>query len=208
MSEPLAPRLDVVRREQKEARLREFLLRQLGLAGEGAPATEKAATSCLLIARSADSPAARIVLALGAQAMPPSFSVRAIFAQLGGTETARIAEACRNSNWAIQVRWARDVRLLEAHEQLVLGSATSWIGDCMRREPTARDACELYAADCRDATRRATLFFERLWGASEPVFERRELEAGIDGQQAPMRPDAIAAENGGSAACRLAPPRG
>src|SRR5690606_14006482 len=122
----------------------------------------KAAT-CLLVARSAESPVARMVLSLGAGARLRGFSVRAIFAFLGTAETVRIAEACRASGWALQVRWARDLRLLEAHEQLVLGAATSWIGDSMRRDPLSHDACELHAPDCPDSAERAALFFERLW---------------------------------------------
>ena len=95
---------------------------------------------------------------------------------LGTGETARIAEACLVSDWALQIRWARDLRLLEAHEQLVIGSATSWTGDCMRREPMSRDACEIYAPGCTESAQRAALFFERIWQASEPIFERQGVE--------------------------------
>src|SRR5262249_10884562 len=77
------------------------------------------------------------------------------------------------SNWALQIRWARDVRLMDAHEQLVLDEQTSWIGDSMRREPLKHDAFETFAADCPDTARCLTVFFERLWQASEPIIDRR-----------------------------------
>jgi hypothetical protein len=171
MSHRSAPWLGIVRRDDKEAKLGEFIERYLEkIAGGGPPG------HCLLIARSAESPVARILLAMGANASLKRLSVRAIFAQLGTAETARIADACRFSDWALQIRWARDLRLLDAHEQLVLAPSTTWIGDCMRREPQSRDACELFAADCVDTTHRASVFFERLWQVCEPIFERKAIE--------------------------------
>ena len=49
-----------------------------------------------------------------------------------------------------EVRWARKPRLIEAHEQLVLGPQTCWIGDSMRREPAKCDAYETYIDDCAE----------------------------------------------------------
>ena len=168
MSQKPVTRLSIVRREEKEAKLREFVLGHVG----SMQTPMETGASCLLIARSADSPVAKTVLTMGAKASLRGFAVRAIFAYLGTAETARVAEACRVSDWALQIRWARDLRLLDAHEQLVLGPSTAWIGDCMRREPASRDACELFASDCMETARRASMFFERLWQASEPIFER------------------------------------
>lgn len=171
MSRQAAPQPGLVKREEKDDKLSQLVLRYLDSLTETGPHAP-AATNCLLIARSAESPVARTVLTLGAAARLESFSVRAIFAFLGTAETVQIAEACRASDWALQVRWARDLRLLEAHEQLVIGPATSWIGDSMRRDPLSRDACELYAPDCQQTAQRAIVFFERLWQVSEPVLER------------------------------------
>ena len=170
MSKNSIPRLAVVKREEKETKLREFVVEHLGAAWSGNVSV--AHSTCLLVARSAESPVAKTILTMGSIASMRGFAVRAIFANLGTAETARIAEACRVSDWALQIRWARDIRLQDAHEQLVLGPSTSWTGDCMRREPSSRDACELYAADCAETARRSTLYFERLWQVSEPIFER------------------------------------
>jgi hypothetical protein len=58
-----------------------------------------------------------------------------------------------------EVRWARDPRLIEAHEQLVLGAQTCWIGDSMRRDPTKCDAFESYVEGCGEAAGCALVSF-------------------------------------------------
>jgi hypothetical protein len=68
-----------------------------------------------------------------------------------------------------EARWARHPRLIEAHEQLVLGPETCWIGDCMRRDPSRCDAYENYVEGCGEAAGCAIVSFERLWFASEPL---------------------------------------
>ena len=186
MIENSVPRLCIVKREEKETKLREFIFDHLA-ARTAAVVEADPFPSCLLIARSAESPVAKTVLAMGTDASLRGFSVRAIFACLGTAETARVAEACRVSDWGLQIRWARDLRLLDAHEQLVLGPTTSWIGDCMRREPSSRDACELFAKDCRETARRSNIFFERLWSACEPIFEREGAGFADIAQQLPAQ---------------------
>jgi hypothetical protein len=71
-----------------------------------------------------------------------------------------------------EVRWARKPRLIEAHEQLVLGPETCWIGDSMRREPVKCDAYESYIDACAKTTAAAVVSFERLWQTSEPLVSR------------------------------------
>ena len=60
-------------------------------------------------------------------------------------------------------------RLADAHEQLVINDAACWVGDCMRRDPSKRDAFECYAPAHPEASRTAAVSFARLWGACEPV---------------------------------------
>ena len=70
------------------------------------------------------------------------------------------------------VAWAyADIRprLIEAHEQLVLGPETCWIGDCMRRDPAKCDAFENFIEDCGEASGCAIVSFERLWAISEVI---------------------------------------
>ena len=187
MSRLAAPQSHLVKREEKEDKLESLLLHPLGTLAEGA-VYNAGETACLLIARSAESPVAKLLLSYGAEGKLKRFSVRAIFAFLGTAETVRIAEACRASEWSLQVHWARDLRLLEAHEQLILGSASCWIGDSMRRDPLSHDACEQHAPDCPEMTERASRFFDRLWHASEPVFERQASGADEAFNPALMQP--------------------
>jgi hypothetical protein len=77
-----------------------------------------------------------------------------------------------------EIRWARHPRLVEAHEQLVLGPETCWIGDCMRRDPAKCDAYESYVEGCGEAAGCAAVSFERLWGASEPLVSRTAHRGG------------------------------
>lgn len=160
----------VVKREEKEKRLNEFITHQLAVvAGDdrrGEPA------QVLLLARSAESPVVRALMAAMADMHGTPITIRAIFTMLGTVETAGLAEACGCPTISLEVRWARDVRLSAAHEQLVLGPAASYIGDCMRRDPGKRDGWEQFFADCGESARLAMRSFERLWLASEPVFER------------------------------------
>ena len=97
------------------------------------------------------------------------YSVRMIVAQTDADAMPR--------GWALsdavevdcEVRWARKPRLIEAHEQLVLGPQTCWIGDSMRREPAKCDAYETILDDCAETAASAMVSFERLWQTSEPL---------------------------------------
>src|SRR4029077_3256055 len=42
------------------------------------------------------------------------------------------------------IRWARNPRLLDAHEQATYGSSLCWWGDAMRREADKRNALSLF----------------------------------------------------------------
>jgi len=63
----------------------------------------------------------------------------------------------------------RNPRLIEAHEQLVLGARACWTGDTMRRDPAICDAYERFVEDAPELAAAARLTFERLWAASEPL---------------------------------------
>ena len=173
------PSFGLVKRDEKETRLRAFIDERLANAPAAPQAQALEQTTILVIARSSDSPVSKAVLAMGAEATGRNVCVRAIFTTLGTSDTARIAEACQLSECGLQIRWARDIRLMEAHEQLVLGPRSSWIGDCMRREPLKHDAFEVFAPDCEETAQRARLFFERLWKASEPIIDRPYLARSV-----------------------------
>lgn len=153
------PRIDVIRREDKEARVTEFVLESLQAEGAKTP------TAYTLIARSVLSPSFRALRALHASGQLQR-RVSVILACLEGIEDGQLASA---TAFVSGLRIAKNPRLLDAHEQLVLGASASWIGDCMRREPEKRDAWECYAPDCSETARRAAVSFERLWNVCEDV---------------------------------------
>ncbi|MEQ1576200.1 MAG: hypothetical protein ABL894_00975, partial [Hyphomicrobium sp.] len=67
------------------------------------------------------------------------------------------------------LRHAPDARLLDAHEQLILGPSSVWVGDCMRRDPAKRDAYECYASDSAETAVWAKRSFDRVWVRAHPV---------------------------------------
>lgn len=66
------------------------------------------------------------------------------------------------------VRWARNPRLTDAHEQAVYGPELCWTGDAVRRDADKRNALALFETG-PDAIIRGAHAFKALWAASEPV---------------------------------------
>jgi hypothetical protein len=154
----------VVRKEEKEARLRNFIEKDLAarLAAPGAAHTD----GYSLLALSAESPAAKALLALAPEAAAHGLEIRIIFMMHGhGPALARTAGM--DVFAGLRCRLATDSRLLDAHEQLVLGQHRVWVGDCMRREPSSRDALENYSEDCATTTVWARRAFERIWSTAD-----------------------------------------
>lgn len=156
--------MSVTRRGEKEQRLGEFICEYLAEVQHALP---QPGAEILLIARSVESPVVKAVAAQAAGIVAAGYSVRMIVAQTdtmprGWSLSDAVEVDC-------EVRWARKPRLIEAHEQLVLGPHTCWIGDSMRREPAKCDAYESYVDDCPGTAASATVSFERLWQTSDPL---------------------------------------
>ena len=154
MRSQTAARFHVVKKDEKEGRLTEFVRQQIVAIEEGGARPRE----YLLVARSARSPAVRALLALSGDLARERIGVRAVL-----IEPAELAAGF------CEVRQLSEVRVLEAHEQLVLGPATAWIGDCMRREPNERDAFEAYATECPLTATWALRSFEALWRRAVPI---------------------------------------
>src|SRR5512134_2434114 len=151
-----AARFHVVKKDEKEGRLTEFIRQHL------AGRESDVGSEVLLVARSPRSPVVRALGALSGELAGAGIGIRAVLlepAEAGGPEHAA----------RISVRLLSEVRALEAHEQLVLGPATAWVGDCMRREPDQRDAFEAYAAACPLTAGWALRSFQALWRRATPV---------------------------------------
>lgn len=68
-----------------------------------------------------------------------------------------------------EFRHLTDRRFGAAHEQLIVGKSRVWIGDCLRRDQTKRDAFEIYHASDANVRQLSAASFERLWAAAKPV---------------------------------------
>jgi xanthine/CO dehydrogenase XdhC/CoxF family maturation factor len=155
----------VVRKEEKEARLKNFI--EKDLAARRAAPTGARQDGYSLLAHSAESPAAKALLALAPEAAAHGLEIRIIFMTHDhGLAPARTAGM--DVFAGLRCRLATDSRLLDAHEQLVLGQHRVWVGDCMRREPSRRDALENYSEDCATTAVWARRAFERIWSTADP----------------------------------------
>ncbi|MFZ4808060.1 MAG: hypothetical protein ACOYLQ_12435 [Hyphomicrobiaceae bacterium] len=174
-----APCMVIVKREEKESKLKEFIsgvLDQL-LAGGTLSRAEITAGWCV-IARSAESPVLKALAAIAAES--GAINIRVLVALMD--PPLEQLDVIGSSH-----RHLADPRHLNAHEQLILGPVSSWIGDCMRREPAKRDAYEQFAPDCALTAKWATTSFDRLWAAAEatprrevaPVHELSPVEAAV-----------------------------
>lgn len=121
-----------------------------------------------LLARSPESPVAQALLTAPAALF--SFGApRIIFTRLASTPSVPELPDAMALSVNRQFRLLADPRLLDAHEQLVLGTDCCWIGDCMRRDPMKRDAFETFAEGCGVTTGFAIKSFEHLWAIARPI---------------------------------------
>lgn len=155
-SHPILP----ANREEKVAKLKDFVLQDLEIRKAGALASPCVYT---VIARSPDSPVMCALDSLSAELAALGVAVQALFfdADLPVDESTQTVGAAIPAN--IDARYLHDARFASAHEQLVLGPGRVWIGDCMRRDPAKRDAFEMYHDGNADAAGYALASFLRLW---------------------------------------------
>lgn len=170
------PRMHVVRKEEKEARLTAFVAEQLA----AAVACDANGRGMTVLARSFDSPVLK-ALAVQADAIRAAGLTVRVIAVLAEGATDVVTTLLDG----VEMRSACDGRLLDAHEQLAVGDKVAWIGDCMRREPTKRDAYEIYSADCVETAALAHRSFDRVWsfagvGQPEPVAAAPEIVASVN----------------------------
>ena len=168
--------LQVIKKQDKEPRVTAFVKDHLSRrrkAGDNEPA------EYLLIARSPLSPVCRALANLASILEKHNISVRAVFTTI--EDDAELPEAANFSKHfePAVARLVDDARLFEAHEQLVLDTETCWIGDCMRREPSKRDAYECYATTAEEIASAATKAFSSFWRQGRPASRATRLAAPV-----------------------------
>ncbi|MEL6297843.1 MAG: hypothetical protein AAFV26_10520 [Pseudomonadota bacterium] len=161
MQKPSQLDVRLIRREEKQTRLSEFI--QQHLIGAAADASPGNRVEVVVVARTGQSPVVRALAA--AIAAVPQVAVRISTVLTDAQGTAAPDDIASVG----QIRIASDRKLLEAHEQIVIGETASWIGDCMRRDPDKLDAFERYVDDAAEAVSWARIAFDRLWDNAAPV---------------------------------------
>lgn len=153
-----------VKKEDKEARLKAFIAENLESCAAASP--DAAAPAVItLVARSVGSPVVSALCAFASELAAQYVAVEVVLASEGGDREAAVSLVA--AGW--RVRILKDLRFRDAHEQLVIGSLSAWIGDCMRRDPLKRDAFESFAAACPTTVARASTSFDRLWLKAIPI---------------------------------------
>lgn len=166
-----SPRLLQVGREVKEAKLRDFvaedILRKMS-GGQKLGDEYHDGAIYTVLARAPDSPVVRALQELAGELADARITIQALFLDIDGAAEDRNQPTLIDlAN--VEFRLLSDPRFAAAHEQLVLGPAKMWLGDCMRRDPGKRDAFEMFHAEDPAAARNAQISFTRLWGAAKPV---------------------------------------
>ena len=138
----------------------------------------KAGSSITMILRSADSDPAKALIGVKGALQISGVRVKVILANLDPEDELRklftaISELAPNAGVGELLRWARNPRLLDAHEQVTYGEAMCWSGDAMRRDADRRNALTVFDEQAPDTVRLGRLAFEALWTASSLVPERR-----------------------------------
>ncbi len=174
------PRMQVVKREDKQAKLTAFILEQIDRI-EGAVLSD-GSYELQLVAVSAASPVIAALKDAAAERDLSQVHLRLILANVSGPDLIEDLAGLPR----VSVNWARNGRLLDAHEQLVISETACWTGDCMRREPNKRDAFECFADDCRESASWARTSFERLWGASVSLLVASDAQMPAPTPKLPM----------------------
>jgi hypothetical protein len=162
-------RMSITRRGEKEQRLSAFIARSLAAQSD----MPERGSGISVIARSLQSPVARAIGALAAEIAAAGHPVRLLLLRADGVAAPHtFAFPQVAAGLDCEMRLAREPRLIEAHEQLVLGPGTCWTGDSMRRDPSASDAYERFVDDCAQIAGAAASTFERLWIDGESLLAR------------------------------------
>jgi len=135
---------------------------------------EGAAPVCTLVLRSAASAPAQALILMKDALCDAGVRVQAILAKLEPQDDlqqlfATLIALDAGADETTLIRWARNPRLLEAHEQATYGVDMCWSGDAMRRDADKRNPLVMFETDSPEAARRASHAFKALWGASVPV---------------------------------------
>ncbi len=154
-------------RSEKESKLTSFIADGLGA---------EATSVITLVARGTDSPIATALVAALGSLREHSITVKVVLFDIDSVVEDHVGPSILDVAGA-EFRILPDSRFAAAHEQLVLSESRVWLGDCMRRDPTKRDAFEVVHTSHATAALHAAQSFSKLWTAAEPL--KRSVRASI-----------------------------
>jgi hypothetical protein len=133
-----------------------------------------------MILRSAASSPVRALIGQRQELASAGIDAKVILANLEPEEDlhqlfASLCELSPRTQAIDLIRWARNPRLLDAHEQVIYGDTMCWSGDAMRRDANRRNAMALFEEEAPQEARFGRLAFGALWAASALIPERRLL---------------------------------
>ena len=142
--------------------------------------TAAAGASLTLVLRSADSDPAKAFVGLKGALLRVGASAKVILAKLEPDHDLKqlfsaLSELAPQEPAHELIRWARNPRLLDAHEQVTYGETMCWSGDPMRRDAEKRNALALFDEAAPETVRLGRLAFAALWQAAIPVPAHRLL---------------------------------
>jgi len=121
---------------------------------------EDPAPACTLVLRSAASAPAQALTLMKDVLCDAGIRAQAILAKLEPQDDlqqlfAALSDLSPDANATTLIRWARNPRLREAHEQVTYGAEMCWSGDAMRRDADTRNPLVLFETDAPEAALRA-----------------------------------------------------
>lgn len=130
---------------------------------------------CTLFLRSPASAPAQALMTTQTTLADAGIKARVILAKLEPGQDLRelcatLAALGPGTDRGALIRWARNPRLWDAHEQAAYGPDTCWSGDPIRRDADKRNPLALFET-APDAAFHAAYAFKALWGACAPVPE-------------------------------------
>jgi hypothetical protein len=139
-----------------------------------------AGASLTLVLRSADSDPAKALVGLKGALLRVGATAKVILAKLDPDHDLKqlfsaLSELAPQTPAHELIRWARNPRLLDAHEQATYGETMCWSGDAMRRDAEKRNALTLFDEAAPETVRLGRMAFAALWQAAVPVPPHRLL---------------------------------
>jgi hypothetical protein len=155
--------------EERETTIRAFIRDAIDESVSGR------ADAIAIVARSPSSPVMAALLALSDE-LAHSQAGAAIV--LAGGATAAEDETWSlsfNASFIHEIRLTSNPRILDGHEQLIVGDRSVWFGDCMRRDPRKRDAFVSFLPDNAAVARSSRFTFQRLWAGAQSIYRNAAL---------------------------------